>query len=151
MGTLCLPKQKALQVAALPWRLTDDGKVRVLLITSRTNGKWMLPKGWPMPAKTDAQAAEIEALEEAGVYGDISGQPIGSYRYLRLTGAVGIRSQALIYPLHVRGMLDDWDEREQRARKWFRLRKASNVVFEPDLARFLSDLAAARIRTFSSN
>lgn len=91
MGTVCLPKSKALQVAALPWRLTDDGKVRVLFITSRANGKWMLPKGRPMPARTDAEAAEIEACEEAGVYGDISGFPIGSYKYLKLNGTVGSR------------------------------------------------------------
>ena len=55
------------QVAALPWRIDSDGKLRVLLVTSRTNGKWMLPKGWPMSGKSAGQAAGIEAKQEGGV------------------------------------------------------------------------------------
>jgi len=72
------------QVAALPWRIDSDQKVQVLLVTSRTNGKWMLPKGWPMEDMPDFEAARIEALEEAGIEGSISANPIGSYHYLKL-------------------------------------------------------------------
>ena len=64
------------QVAALPWRVEKDGSLSVLLITSRTNAKWMLPKGWPMAGKTDAEAAQQEALEEAGIEGVVLEAPI---------------------------------------------------------------------------
>ncbi|MDB5613166.1 MAG: hypothetical protein JWQ22_819, partial [Devosia sp.] len=60
------------QVASLPWRLDEDGKIRVLLVTSRTNGKWMLPKGWPMEGKSDPETALVETREEAGADGQVS-------------------------------------------------------------------------------
>ena len=41
-----LQRPKRLQVAALCYRETENGK-RVLLITSRDTGRWIVPKGWP--------------------------------------------------------------------------------------------------------
>ena len=64
---------KCRQVAALPWRRDAKGRLVVLLVTSRTNHKWMLPKGWPMPGKSDPETASIEAHEEAGVSGEVAG------------------------------------------------------------------------------
>ena len=88
------------QVAALPWRQGADGKVRILLITSRTNGKWMLPKGWRMDGKTDFESALIEAREEAGIDGEVSQVPIGSYRYIKLFDDGGsMPAQAVVYPV----------------------------------------------------
>ena len=63
------------QVAALPWRTDADGKIRILLVTSRTNGKWMLPKGWPIKGKSESEAALTEAQEEAGIDGTVSPMP----------------------------------------------------------------------------
>jgi 8-oxo-dGTP pyrophosphatase MutT (NUDIX family) len=134
------------QIAALPWRIEKDGSVSVLLITSRTNGKWMLPKGWPMEGKTDAEAASIEARQEAGLEGRISEYPIGSYRFIMvLDDGATEPSQAIIYSLQVSKAHRDWKEKGQRRRKWFAPRKAAAVAFEPDLARFLHSLAAGRI------
>jgi 8-oxo-dGTP pyrophosphatase MutT (NUDIX family) len=138
-----------MQVAALPWRIDADGKMRILLVTSRTNGKWMLPKGWPMPKMTPAQAALVEAREEAGVDGAIAQIPIGSYRYVKLFADGSTKpSQALIYALRVEDLKSDWDEKGQRVRRWFRPKKAAKVVFEQDLARFMMDLSAERIVMF---
>ena len=39
------------QFAALCWRVMD-GKVQILLITSRGSGRWIVPKGWPMDGQT---------------------------------------------------------------------------------------------------
>lgn len=54
------------QTAAL---CTHPQTGQVLLITSRDTGRWVLPKGWPMRGRSMAQAALIEAWEEAGVEG----------------------------------------------------------------------------------
>ena len=56
------------QVAALPWRPTDEGR-QILMITSRETRRWVIPKGGRMAGKTDAEAAAVEAMEEAGVQG----------------------------------------------------------------------------------
>ena len=129
------------QVAALPWRRGADGEVRILLVTSRTNAKWMLPKGWPIKGKSDAQTALIEASEEAGIDGKVSDVPIGSYFYLKLyDDGRAVPSQAVVYPIRVTSVAKTWDEKKQRSRRWMRPKKAAEVAFEPDLKRLLADL-----------
>ena len=138
------------QVAALPWRVDADGKVRILLVTSRTNGKWMLPKGWPIAGKSVAEAAGIEAKEEAGVEGLASESAIGSYRYIKLfDDGTSAPAQALVFPLRVTTELSNWNEKSQRRRRWFRPRKAADAVFEPDLRRFLLDLHEDALALFA--
>jgi ADP-ribose pyrophosphatase YjhB (NUDIX family) len=41
----------------------QDGKVRVLLMTSRDTGRWIIPKGNIKPGVTPRRAAEQEAYE----------------------------------------------------------------------------------------
>lgn len=60
------------QVASLPLRRSEDGKIEVLLVTSRETRRWIIPKGWPMKGKKQHEAAAIEAEEEAGVIGNTS-------------------------------------------------------------------------------
>lgn len=140
------PEPRLRQVAALPWRRDKDGSVSILLITSRTNGKWMLPKGWPMAGKSDAEAAQQEAREEAGVEGSVSGAPIGSYYYIRMdAGGETKPAQAIVFSLKVSGELSSWNEKGERRRKWFTADKAAQRVYERDLRRFLSNVAAGRI------
>lgn len=137
------------QVAALPWRTDADGKIRVLLVTSRTNGKWMLPKGWPIKGKSEAEAALTEAREEAGIDGTVSPLPIGSYHYLKLFDDGSTKpAQAVVYAVRVKSERGNWDEKSERERKWFRPQEAATVAFEPDLKRFLADLSGERIILF---
>ena len=118
----------------------------MLLVTSRTNAKWMLPKGWPMPDKDDAAAALQEAKEEAGIDGAVSPAPIGSYHFMKLFDDGSMKpAQAVIYSLRVTAQHSKWNEKDQRQRRWFTPKKAAKVVSEPDLARFLRNLASDRI------
>ncbi len=134
------------QVAALPWRRKRNGSLSILLVTSRTNGKWMLPKGWPMPGKSDAEAAQQEAKEEAGVTGIIAEAAIGSYYYIREEADESTSpAQALVFSLQVTGKLSRWQEKGQRRRRWFSAEDAAAAVYEADLARFLGNVAAGRI------
>jgi len=140
------------QVAALPWRIDADGKLRILLVTSRTNAKWMLPKGWPMSGKSPGQAASIEAKEEAGVEGVASEIAIGSYRYIKLfDDGTSAPAQALVYPVRVTEELSKWEESGQRQRSWYRPKKAADLVFEPDLRRFLLDLRKDALVLFAAS
>ena len=52
-----------------------------MLVTSRGTGRWIIPKGWPMKRKAPHAAAAREALEEAGVVGEVQSSPLGSYSY----------------------------------------------------------------------
>ena len=71
----------AKQIAALPFHWDKNGKLRVLMVTSRDRGRWIMPKGWTMDGKKPWQAAKIEALEEAGAVGYVADQAIGLYHY----------------------------------------------------------------------
>ena len=130
-----------LQVAALCWRRSAKG-LRVLLITSRDTGRWVIPKGWPMRNRSDAEAAAREAYEEAGLRGEISPRSIGIYTYQKVLGPKqSIPVVVRVFPLEAREMLRTYPETGQRRVKWFSPDKAAKLVAEPALA--------ALIRNFS--
>jgi len=126
------------QVGALPYRLRKDGAVEVLLITSRDTGRWVIPKGWGMKNKTDAQAAAIEAQEEAGMKGVVGKRPVGVYHYSK-TLKSGVHAVCLVtvYPLSVKRQLKKWKEQGQRTLQWFTPAEAATQVAEPELAGLL--------------
>ncbi|HLV84727.1 MAG TPA: NUDIX hydrolase [Devosia sp.] len=127
------------QVGALPYAVRD-GRLSMLLITSRRSGRWIFPKGAIEPGLSASQSAANEALEEAGVVGQIEDTPIGSYR----TGS-DLDGSALvdvdIYPLLVETQLDQWKERGQRLRHWVVVSEAQRLLADPALARIALDLA----------
>ena len=127
----------SLQVGALCWRRTTKG-LRVLLITSRDTGRWVIPKGWPMRNRTEAEAAAREAYEEAGVSGDIDARSIGVYTYRKMLGP----SRALpcvvrVFPLQVRALLKRYPETGQRRVRWLSPAKAARRVTEPELTEII--------------
>ncbi|MEN5363662.1 NUDIX hydrolase [Brevundimonas intermedia] len=130
------------QVAALPWRLTDDGR-QILMITSRETRRWVIPKGGRMVGKTDPEAAAQEAMEEAGVRGEMDPTSIGVFRYAKGLKDGGVRQCVVsVYPLEVLVQLGAWPEAHQRERRWMSLSEAADLVHEPDLAALIRDFDA---------
>ncbi len=126
------PKTLGIQYAALPYRLVGR-RVDIQLITSRETRRWVIPKGWPMAGKAPSEAAAAEAVEEAGVVGQVEARPIGSYHYLKQIKDDHIAVQVIVFPFHVTGRLDTWKEQGQRELAWFSYRRASALVAEPSL------------------
>jgi 8-oxo-dGTP pyrophosphatase MutT (NUDIX family) len=81
------------QVAAVCYRVRGSG-IEFLLVRTRSGGRWTFPKGSPEPGLTHAQAAALEAFEEAGVHGRIEKAPFARYirRKPASTGNPGSRS-----------------------------------------------------------
>ena len=129
------------QIAALPLRWDAKDRVRVLMVTSRDSGRWVMPKGWEMDGKKPWAAAEIEALEEAGAKGYIGRDCIGTYRYPKILddGRV-IPCLVRVYPMVVDKLLRDWKERKERKRRWFSPKAAAKRVDEAELAALLLSL-----------
>lgn len=127
------------QFAALCYRIKKD-KVQVLLITSRSTKRWIVPKGWPMDGQTPADSAAIEAWEEAGVRGFSDGRCIGVFSYSKDMDDQGaLPCLAMVYAIHVHELADDYPEATERKRKWLSRKQASKLVEEPELARILRD------------
>lgn len=130
------------QVAALPWRLTEDGR-QILMIPSRETRRWVIPKGGRMVGKTDPEAAAQEAMEEAGVRGEMDQTSIGVFRYAKGLKDGGVRQCVVsVYPLQVLVQLGAWPEAHQRERRWMSMSEAADLVHEPDLAALIRDFDA---------
>lgn len=128
------------QYAALCTRRKGK-RTEVLLITSRDTGRWILPKGWPMEGKTGAEAALIEAWEEAGVIGHLTGPPVGSYASQKvLIDSHPMPCRVEVHPVHVEKLAARFPEKGQRRRKWTGVKKAAKLVIEPELAAILRRL-----------
>jgi uncharacterized protein len=123
------------QYGVLPYRVDAEGKVEILLITSRERKRWVVPKGNPIPFLLNYESAAREAFEEAGVEGRIATMPIGSFRYLKRRRA-GALAPAIVnlYPLLVTRQADAWPERGQRTLRWFSRAEAAEAVEEPELS-----------------
>ena len=137
-------KLTGIQYAALPYRL-EGRQVQVLLITSRRTKRWVIPKGWPMSGLKPQDVAATEAVEEAGLVGEIADQPIGSYRYLkRLKGERTMAVQVIVFPFLVDQHVQAFKEQGQRSFRWFRYQEAASHVAEPSLKRLIRDFGVAR-------
>ncbi|MDN5786732.1 NUDIX hydrolase [Pseudorhodobacter sp.] len=127
-----------LQVAALCLR-GQGAEIEVLLVRSLDSKRWIIPKGWPMRGKTLAQAAAMEAWEEAGVKGVISAQPIGQFRYLkRRSGGFKQRCVAHVFELQVMSCHESFPESETRKPKWMTPGKAVKKIKDRGLRAIIS-------------
>ncbi|KQU79191.1 NUDIX hydrolase [Mesorhizobium sp. Root695] len=128
------------QVAAIPFRLNARGDTEVMLVTSRTTRRFIVPKGWPMKGKSGRKAATIEAQEEAGVLGKTLKQPAGTYSYWKRLANRFVRVDVIVYLLEVTEELVDWQEAKRRQRAWLAPADAAMLIDEPDLSTLVKTL-----------
>jgi 8-oxo-dGTP pyrophosphatase MutT (NUDIX family) len=121
------------QVGALVWRM-DEGVLKILLVTSRDTGRFVIPKGWPMKNLKDSKAAAVEAFEEAGVTGRVTAKPIGHYDYRKIFGpGFALPCRVMVYAMETTKILPKWPEKSERKRFWMTLEDAAASVHEPEL------------------
>jgi 8-oxo-dGTP pyrophosphatase MutT (NUDIX family) len=126
-----------MQYGALCWR-EAGATVEVLLITSRDTGRWIIPKGWPIPGLAPEAAAAQEAWEEAGVQGVVNPLSIGRYGYHKcLAVDAQVPCAVAVYGLQVLHLADSFPEATERRRQWFPAGTAATLVSEPDLGRLI--------------
>ena len=134
------------QFGALCYRIAD-GKVQILLISSRGSGRWILPKGWPMDGETPARAAATEAYEEAGVEGKVSNVCLGIYSYTKsIPKGDNLPIVVAVFPFKVTKMLKRYPEAGQRRRKWVSLKKAADLISEPELGPLIRNFDVKRLK-----
>jgi 8-oxo-dGTP pyrophosphatase MutT (NUDIX family) len=132
------------------------GITEFLLIQTRGSGRWTFPKGSTEPGLTHAQAAAMEAFEEAGVHGRIEEGSFASYtRQPRERPKAPVKSDA--EPVAVKAYLCQVfrlsePKESNRNRTWFSFEEAReslkdgrNVAEGASLARVLR-LAVERIQ-----
>jgi len=127
------------QYGALPFSITDEGEVRVLLVTTRGRRSWIIPKGWPIRNLSAAASAAREAYEEAGLIGAIVGdEPIGCYRYEKHGNARnGAEYEVSVFLFAVERQLRKWPEKSDRVTRWFPPETAATLAAPAGLASIL--------------
>ena len=138
--TPLLRRPPLLQVAALCTRGTGEDR-KVLLVSTRRSGRWILPKGWPMTGRSLAEAAEQEAWEEAGVRGRAAREPLGRFTARKTVGrGLGMRAMVQVHEVAVESVQDDFPEAGERKREWVSPAEAASMVDEPGLKDILRRL-----------
>jgi len=117
MGTRS--KQEVDQASAIPFRRKKKA-IEFCLITSSNNGHWIFPKGMIDPGDTAVETALKESEEEAGLIGDIVGDPLGEYSYTKW----GQKLRVVAMLMEVTTSQDDWQEDHVRDRCWVSLHTA---------------------------
>ena len=124
------------QVAAVCYRVRRSG-IEFLLVQTR-GGRWTFPKGGAELGLTHAQAAALEAFEEAGVHGRI--EEVAFARYVRRKPGSDPAIETAVNA-HLCEVL--WLEAPQEAGRnptWFSVEKAKRRLLEDRDADFGSEL-----------
>ncbi|NJK75231.1 MAG: NUDIX hydrolase [Oscillatoriales cyanobacterium RU_3_3] len=123
------------QSGVIPYRI-HNGEIEVMLITSSTGKRWVIPKGLIEPDMTSQDSAAKEAWEEAGLLGKVDPESIGTYEYYKS----GYTCQVEVFLLKVQTVLENWPEASKRKRQWVNITKAIKRVNEPELKLIIADL-----------
>ena len=104
-----------------------------MLVSSRRTQRWIIPKGWSMAGREDSAAAAIEALEEAGLLGVISTDPIGQYSYVKRLAEYERAVRVAVFSMRVLRQRDRWPEQRERITRWFSAEEAATLVDDAEL------------------
>lgn len=122
-----------LQIAALCHR-KQNGKAEVLLVTSRSTRRWILPKGWPILSHRAHRTAAIEAFEEAGVIGKAHKTPFASFSSFKGGDAgLKLRTEVLVFLVDVESTARDFPDQADRDVRWVSIEEAIRITNEPGL------------------
>lgn len=140
---LLMRRPRRFQFAALCYRMAEGQKApEILLLTSRGTGRWVIPKGWPMGARPGHEVARQEALEEAGVVGDVESAPAGVYTYEKdVADGFAVPCEVQVHALKVTATVEDFKEKGQRRLDWVSPEIAERRVREPQLKRIIHRFA----------
>lgn len=122
-----------LQIAALCHRMRE-GKVEVLLVTSKSTRRWILPKGWPILSRRAHRTAAIEAFEEAGVTGRVHKNPFASFSsYKGGEAGLKLRTEILVFLVDVESETEEFPDSAERDVRWVSIKDAVRMTNEPGL------------------
>jgi len=134
------PNKVLKQSGVIPYRI-QDGKIEVLLITSRDRQNWVMPKGDIPNGMSPPDSAAKEAWEEAGVIGQVNSREIGTYKYRKQ----GKNYQVKMYLLPVEKLSEDYPEAGHRERQWLDIPKAMRQIKTTSLKRILKGFLFAKV------
>jgi 8-oxo-dGTP pyrophosphatase MutT (NUDIX family) len=123
------------QSGVIPYRL-NNSTIEVLLVTSSSGKRWIIPKGWVAFWLTPAESAKKEAWEEAGVAGTVITPAIGFYTTTKL----GQPCRVNVFLMQVESELEKYPEVTRRKRKWMSIDQAIQRVENEELKQLFIEI-----------
>lgn len=123
------------QLGILPY-IFKDRRLHLLLITSSSGNRWILPKGRQEPDMSPHEVAVMEAVEEAGVLGSLR-------QDLRIRCQMADGRFLQLYAMKISKLLKNWPEENVRRRRLFPLSDALEIIGDPGVAKAVRRLAVA--------
>ncbi|XP_041012641.1 nudix hydrolase 12, mitochondrial-like [Juglans microcarpa x Juglans regia] len=128
----------------------SEKKLLVLMISTPGRDDLVFPKGGWEDDETKDEAASREALEEAGVKGTLSENPIGVWEFRskskQNSSSLEGGCRGYMFALKVTEELDSWPEKDKYDRKWLTTEEAYEFCrydwMREALGRFLATLSA---------
>ena len=120
------------QASVVPFRRDADG-LRICLITSRKKQRWIFPKSTVLPPLDGIDAATNAAAIEAGVYGSVDGESVGTYKHLK----AGKLHVVTVYAFEAERSEDSWCESDLRQRRWVSVEEARVLIVKDELSYML--------------
>jgi phosphohistidine phosphatase len=130
------------QAAAIPFRSINQ-QFEILLVTSRNNRQWTIPKGLIEPGVTAEQTAVQEAYEEAGISGMLYPDRMLEFSYRKWQGICQVKA----YLFRVEQELENWPEKSIRQRRWVSFAEASKLIKFPKVGKFLRKISSPTLLT----
>ena len=126
------------QSSVVPYRVRD-GKAEILVIASSKKHHLVVPKGIKDPGLSPRESAAKEALEEAGIEGEVAETALGSYSCEKW----GATCTVAVYPMKVTRVIaeEEWQE-NHRGRQWVSPEKAIRQLKQKELGPLVEKLAA---------
>ncbi len=124
------------QAATLPYYVDEQGRLHVLLTRRNDHARWGIPKGVVDPGHSLEDAARLESLEEAGVEGTLSDEPIGTFSYPKWGGVCRVA----VFALRVDVEHPTYDEKLYRERQWFEWESAVELPMREPVREMLRRL-----------
>ena len=109
------------------------------LITSLKKQQWIFPKGIIDPGETCEETALKEALEEAGLHGQIVGEPLGTFEDAKW----GCRLLVTVLLMEVSRCDESWQEADVRQRCWADPEQTAKLISKPVLCPFVEQAVAS--------
>ncbi|UFW80249.1 NUDIX hydrolase [Rhizobium sp. SU303] len=124
------------QAGALCYRRNENGRVEILFVGSRRNGRWGIPKGRVESGEASSAAALREAFEEAGVVGVVDEAVFGTFSYRKDTSPN--QYHVAVHLFKVSRIADKFPEKHVRKTRWFPVETALREAAQPGLRMLLA-------------
>jgi 8-oxo-dGTP pyrophosphatase MutT (NUDIX family) len=128
------------QAIAIPYCIMSSDKPRFCMVTSNKKQDWIFPKGTVETGKTPEETALEEALEEAGLHGELEPGALGNFSRKKW----GHEVKTYVYLMRVNQVDETWPESYKRRRRWRSPEKATRKLGKSYLTPYL-EMAIERI------